>query len=88
MNYRVTDTHVYVLDSHDTIHDVLCFPRSNQDYKDLVELVYDSETHEITNIDDFKVFDHSRVTAPSKGGFFYTQEFLIPILKLVNENKL
>ncbi|WP_025677127.1 hypothetical protein [Paenibacillus massiliensis] len=88
MKYKITETHIYVLDSHNAIHDVLCFPRSNRTYEDLSELVEDCLTFELTNPEHFKSFDHMKVTSPSKGGNFYTQDFLNPILKLVNENRL
>lgn len=83
MKYRVTETHVYVLD----YPDVLCFPRSTKSYGDLQELVNNCLTYKIASPDDFDSFNHYEAIE-SNGGKFYTQDSLNPIFKLVNENKL
>ncbi|KJD46073.1 hypothetical protein [Paenibacillus terrae] len=83
MEYRLTDTHLYILE----YPGVLCFARPKYEYKDLGELMENSSLYHISTPEDFESFDHTKVSTPSEGGSFYFEDFLNPILKLVNDNK-
>ncbi|MEK5408051.1 hypothetical protein MKX36_19235 [Paenibacillus sp. FSL W8-0439] len=37
--------------------------------------------------EDFESFDHNKALTPGEGGDFFFEEFLNPVLKLINENK-
>ncbi|MDQ0046042.1 hypothetical protein [Paenibacillus polymyxa] len=83
MEYRLTDTHLYILE----YPRVLCFVRPANEYRDLGELMENGSFYNISAKEDFEFFDHTKVPTPGEGGSFFFEEFLNPILALVNENK-
>ncbi|KAF6578895.1 hypothetical protein ACT3XG_19335 [Paenibacillus polymyxa] len=83
MQYRLTDTHLYILENSR----VLCFARPTNAYKDLGELMENGTLYHISVPEDFESFDHNKALTPGEGGDFFFEEFLNPVLKLINENK-